>query len=57
VVLQPFAQSLMKEKLHRKLFSTFDPCWSVGWLMESVYSYASGDIHKDGASTSNRRNR
>jgi hypothetical protein len=22
----------------------------VGWLMESLYSYAGGDTHKDGAS-------
>jgi hypothetical protein len=26
-------------------------CWLVGWLTESLYSYASGDIYKDGAST------
>jgi hypothetical protein len=25
--------------------------WLVGWLMESLYSYAGGDSHKDGAST------
>jgi hypothetical protein len=23
-------------------------CWLVGWLMESLCSYAGGDSHKDG---------
>ena len=25
--------------------------WLVGWLVESLYSYAGGGFHKDGAST------
>jgi hypothetical protein len=25
--------------------------WLVGWLMESLYSYAGGGSHKNGAST------